>query len=578
MRAVTQWWWVSALVVMTCCAAPAVGQLQYQGLIREFGSGCGARSDATWELFDPATFDLAQTLPGQGLEWSLNAQLGYDVRRGGGLLPVAPGSVDTMSRGVGVSGPWALGFSFSYTGGRSTSSVDVFSAGYVSLVPGSSTSGRCCDGGLLLREFLRAEPSFAVYGQSLNPSPSTGAGTLWFSSATLGGQRVSYFTWENVAEGVDPLAQTTCQIQFWDDHRCVMAWGAVADSGASTLVGWSGGLGVPDLGSVDLSVLPRSGSGPPSAFPLRLESSVPFGAPGTVFNFLLANRDASQAFPAALLIGTGSIDHPLDAIGMTGCSLLSDATLGSVPGVVVLSDVIFRWATPFDQSLVGRQFVVQAAAVDPSANALGVIVSNGLEMQLSSFIRPVPLGSYIHVIATGASSRVADPAQPFWEVRHADPSRPGIRRVVLDFGAATWGGGQDQFFDTEFAGLSIASGNSTLAGCAGTFRNGTEQTTGLVFAGTPASPCDPAASQGFVRSGAITPVGVAPGAYRRLEFSFSQFDPGESFEFDCATIGGASATPYGLIGMMISVELVDGTTLSGPLVSILSPTLATQTW
>jgi len=90
--------------------------------------------------------------------------------------------------------------------------------------------------------------------------------------------------------------------------------------------------------------------------------------------------------PGLLLIGVsktqwGSVQLPqrLDHIGAPGCSLL------------VSPDVVWRvsltngrdywsWQVPNTVSLVGARFYSQCAVDDPSANAAGLAVSNGLEV------------------------------------------------------------------------------------------------------------------------------------------------------------------------------------------------------
>lgn len=88
--------------------------------------------------------------------------------------------------------------------------------------------------------------------------------------------------------------------------------------------------------------------------------------------------------PAAVLIGGGRLNIPLDAIGMTGCSL-HVTQLASIGG---LTDSTGRLAIPATipcsaVGAVGGLLQIQMAVVDfGAAHPLKVVSTNGVEMTI----------------------------------------------------------------------------------------------------------------------------------------------------------------------------------------------------
>ena len=111
--------------------------------------------------------------------------------------------------------------------------------------------------------------------------------------------------------------------------------------------------------------------------------------------------------------------------------------------------------------------------------------------------------------------------------------------------------------DSQAHGESFDAGNSTLAGYQGTYRNGSDLTTGLDYSVSPISPGDAAARTGYV------------GDSRTLNFHFTggAFTSGHTFEFDCDTDGGLGYSGEDMAGMRISISLTDGSVLNGQLIA-----------
>ena len=270
------------LVLSTAVTVPA----QTIGSFMTSGAGCRDTPSALYEIFDraalpPSTFDLDQS----ALEWTPNGVGCYAIAPGGRDARREPESRRHDGRGRRGQRTLPLGFSFVDATGATHTEADLAPNGHVYLGSGSTTAERCCSGTTALPSFLADGPSFAVFGQDLDPS-ETGAGTVWFDTDDVGGRQVAYWTWDAVAEWGIFGSSNTCQLQLWDDGRCVMVWNGVDHVMHSVIVGWSAGGGQSAAGSADLSSAPldcgrfslpvqlRSASFPTIGQTLRSRSSI----------------------------------------------------------------------------------------------------------------------------------------------------------------------------------------------------------------------------------------------------------------------------------------------------------------
>ena len=97
----------------------------------------------------------------------------------------------------------------------------------------------------------------------------------------------------------------------------------------------------------------------------------------------------------------------------------------------------------------------------------------------------------------------------------------------------------------------------------GTVRNGSDVATGLVYAGTPSSPCDGSAQRGWVGSDS-----TGGANFRTIDFSFTNFTQGTTFEMDMDTDNGIGTSGGSMEGLRITVMLSDGSMRSGELVRL----------
>ncbi|MEM7310457.1 MAG: agmatine deiminase family protein [Planctomycetota bacterium] len=120
------------------------------------------------------------------------------------------------------------------------------------------------------------------------------------------------------------------------------------------------------------------GQGCPSP-PLEVETYVP---PTVGKTLVLGIHGLPAGTSAALLLGGTAVDVPLDAFGLTGCSLYTTAAVtAAAPFAGVDGYALVPLAD--DAGLVGASFRVQIGAVAPGATPAGLVTSNGLTLTVA---------------------------------------------------------------------------------------------------------------------------------------------------------------------------------------------------
>ena len=184
--------------------------------------------------------------------------------------------------------------------------------------------------------------------------------------------------------------------------------------------------------------------------------------------------------------------------------------------------------------------------------------------------------------AVGSDSGSPDPLEGFFRIHWL--GGPEIAEVVLDFAASQSPALQNAFFDTDAPNMGdfFGAGSSQRAGCAGTFRQGSDRITGLRYDAqtNSAVTLDNPVCNLWIGLGASWLSGFEGGPgpgpdFRTLTFRFDHFgldEPGgnpapsaETLRFDCDTDGGPRSGG-GHAGMVVTVRLGDGTVLEGALI------------
>jgi hypothetical protein len=254
-----------------------------------------------------------------------------------------------------------LGFVLPLPGAGSSSTIDIDSNGRVGF-------------GLTRSDFsesvaeLVADNILAVLWDDLNPSVGGG---VYFD------QRRGYamVTWDNVPEFGTTNANTF-QLKIFPSGQILVVYGQIAS--LDHIAGYSPG-GASDPGPRDLSAsLPfYTGNGTPlglaaSARPLA----------GTTIQLQTSSLPPNGLF-GAVLVGFSNPNLPLAAIGMGGCTLYSAGNLTSLPIAVANPNTPLPITT--DANVFGLSLYLQSAIIAPSTNALGVVVSNGLQLTIGNY-------------------------------------------------------------------------------------------------------------------------------------------------------------------------------------------------
>lgn len=560
-----------SVFVVCLCLASLAAQTVFEGSIARSGRGCVAARNALYEVFAPGEFDL----DGRGILFIPNGRGGYRCEAvDAPLLPfgaASPTAVDTMAGDDTVTGPHALGFEFVYPGGRGyTTEIDISSNGAVYLESGTNIDTRCCSADVV--DFLRATPSFSVYQEDFDPSPNLGRGRIWFDVQGVAGQAVAVITWDDVLEWGAPQSSINMQCQLHEDGRCVLRWFGVTPVGREALVGWSAGGGQPDFGSDDLDTLPLDTGDGTVSRPLELGWS---GLPrvGQQLTFEASSLPA-MATAGTVLLGVRSVDFDLALVNMQGCRLLTNRIVVSGPltmssGAATASYTLQSFFPGSEGLYFAAQAFVLASGSAPTQ--LGVVASNRVEVTVGSDRGSVTnSGAGIVVQLEGLNTYSCAPrAMPFFNVLNNSTTGELVQSVTFDLSAANEPRVAAAVFDPDGNCVVVGGSGDFLAGdsalqssgcVAHNAYRGTDSSCGLVYAGTPVSPCDAAATVGWRASNFVA------NEPQTLAFDFDDFGPGKAFGFDCDVDGG----PIGADGLhhLVVTVVTDQRTVTSALVAL----------
>jgi hypothetical protein len=172
----------------------------------------------------------------------------------------------------------------------------------------------------------------------------------------------------------------------------------------------------------------------------------------------------------------------------------------------------------------------------------------------------------VEIEAVGTNSGLPNTNLGFWRITHnlGKPADRGasIVDVRFDFAGSINPMHATMVFDTNEIGMAdyFDAGNNTAPNCRGTYRQGSDVATGLVYdaLNNPPRACASGANTGWIGTNQTT-----LGSFRSLRFRFqpNQFI-NETFSFDCDTdgFGGNGAS---MAGMAVRVQLYDGRVFSG---------------
>jgi len=347
-----------------------------------YGTGCYDTAQSLYELFAGSANDLS----GQKVTLTMNAQGGYDaVTTTGGsvVLPTTPG----LALGDdAVSAVQTLPFTFDFPGG-STTGVIVDSNGSIGLAGtvGSSIGGNAAT--------MLGLPSTRLVAsmQDLLPDGAANVANV-FAHADVRNASVYYFTWLNVpcfGSIATPAPTSTFQIKLTDNGTNdtvefiyqTLANDSSSNAGAA-LTGFSRGNAANDPGSSDLTAATVSSRAEAKALKLATSQRPVIN---TSMTFTTSEIPATAAF-SLYVLSFGQVNPGVDlgVIGAPNCRAyitlpegFSNFQIGGPTASTVLS-------IPNDPFFVGQSFYSQAIALDPTANAAGIISSGAVSCVMGS--------------------------------------------------------------------------------------------------------------------------------------------------------------------------------------------------
>ena len=492
-----------------------------------------------------------------------NAQLvGSWTNSGAGCLPVpslVAGKTDIGAALDTVNGPHALGFSFPYVGGvGTTTSIDIAPNGYIYLEASTNSDPRLRGltgaGGAPNANFLSATPSIACFGQNLNASDTStgGHGDVYFGTNNVD---TACIVWGCVGEHGNWGARNTFVCTMYisgtvsiEHHECALLshhglvgyspGNAATDPGTQDLsaglatgvtgdavyeafavgtfdLSASSTLIIPDFGTQTVSIFSGGPISPaPCVEPLMIDSP---GMPttGLTTSIVFTNIPANAIATSALLGAAPAGSLPLDIIGMEGCVLESTLDIAAIP---VVGNVV---SIPVSaNTMVGLTLYIQGASIASGVNTFGIALSNLGTMTIGDTI-PSRFESI------GANSYNNDTSFGFWSLTNGNTL--DIIRLTVDFHATLSG----RAFDTDQGNMGdrFDAGLAGGAGCTNTYRNGSDATTGLVYAGTSLG-----AGCLNVETGCRFSNRALGSTWETLTFDFIDFNPGEVFEWTATPI------------------------------------------
>ena len=572
-------------LVGAACALLSVPLAAQNGTFSQAGTGCPttppflASGQAPYALLQSEAWDIVS---GECFRFIRSGNDWATVNVGSSMLPFnQPGaqSISLTDNGSGSVQSIPLPFVFSYPGGAgSTNAIEVWANGQVHFEPGVEApllpNPGCCNGEQVLNGtdttgvvvpgygFLAGPPRVCALATDLRPA--TG-GNVYFEIAGVGSNNIAVVTWDAVPTAAT-LSPNTVQCQIWDNGEVVVCFGAVDPIATRTaLVGISTGNGAVGV--------------PFDPAPQIFLSATGLINEGETFE-ITANRLSAGASSAALLFSVaGAPPFPLSTIGgPAGC----DLTLFSLPSGFPLVPMALGAGEatlpfPIPPGTDGLGFSVQALVLDTSifpVVPLPLYVSDRADIVVGS----PPTLQFVTEGENDAFGANSD----YFRLEYAGTGTLDIVKLELDFlnsSNPVHNQNPSTFLTAHFdtngnfgSSGDIAEGNSGAVNATCTDPNGyggSDLIVGLDYAASSeAAACEPTATTGF--DGMSGP-GATPFDYQTLEFEFTDFQPGETFQFDCDCDGLSTGMGGELWGLSVTVTFSDGSTLSGNLAATHDP-------
>lgn len=361
-----------------------------------YGAGCYTVNGSAYQEWSDnapggAAAAASLALTGKSLKF-LPTGPGYLMLPGtaAGYVPPSP-TATVLTLGDDAETSITLSGNLPYPGGA-TNTLFVHSNGYISTATNNTLPG----GPNWVPEIstmLSATETAWWSWHDYNPTEAA-SGQVKFEE--VGG--VAYVTWDGVESYPTTAANpSTLQFQFnIASGEVNIVWVTIESfgqtgflQGSDHLIGFSPGGASPAAGLFDINTLASQLLSYPEQFPLKLQtSSKPIiGTTITLDTSLETGASVGINFVTAGQIPAPGLD--LGLIGAPGCSALVDINTGTgnvisnlgLPGI----SMSVAFPLPNNPLFAGLSVYSQSVWLDPSVNAFGMIVSNGIEFTLGNF-------------------------------------------------------------------------------------------------------------------------------------------------------------------------------------------------
>lgn len=335
-----------------------------------YGSGCNTASATAYQNFPANTVNLANAK----VKLSPNSVGGYDFTSGIGtnFVHTLPG----LAMGDDTVATLVLPIGFNYPGGV-TSSLTICSNGYIWMQPNA------------LADFTPTNAELFSNPARICP--------MWCDAVPDALHDVyaevdavnskAYVTWSNVPIFGGVGGNCDLQTEFnLVTGEIEIRYGAVT-CGNTSIVGWTTGSAGPSVVNAGNQSMIAGGFRTTSSEVNPLSLAVaPSPVLGSVITYTTTNITASSIL-SALVVSFGGFDPgvSLTALGAPGCSQFVDLSLGDTSVYFGFPTVTSLLTIPNNSSFAGTILYNQAIALDLSANALGILASNGVKLFLQGF-------------------------------------------------------------------------------------------------------------------------------------------------------------------------------------------------
>ena len=362
----------------------SLGNTGLAAIGESYGTGCYDDPTSFYQDFDGGMFDMAGVADTsvESLMMVPNGLGGYAISPGSGLWSDETGNIAIGAKPAStelttgddfitqVTLPANFGLTYP---GSLTEAVDLFicSNGFIS--PQATTNVDFSPSGA---ELLTDAPRWSPCWKDLEPNAQ---GSLHFDIDPSGS--ACYVTYYDIPDwGLAGSSSNKFQIAFFAGGPVEFRYEQMDIGGIST-VGFSSGNGAYDPGSMDLSFEMVRGfsTGRGAVAPILSATNRP--VLGSSFELQTNNMPLTSIFGLNFLSFTQHAGLDMTSIGAPGCNQYAGADTAAL--ILVNGGKASRLITlPIDLRFLGMEIFSQSGAVTPTANALGLVVTNGLRLRL----------------------------------------------------------------------------------------------------------------------------------------------------------------------------------------------------